>query len=429
MSAAFSYPRVVITGVGTVSPIGIGNDAFWQSLVHGRSGVGNLQSPLSSGFPSKLAAEVAEIDPLLVYNRKAIKTMSRDALIGVVAASLAMKDSDLTGGQIDPDRLGVSFGCGRISASPSDLSEAANSSAGDDRTFDFERWGEKSLDKIAPLWFIKKLPNMAACHISIEHDARGPNNTITSRDASGLLALAEGVRVLERDAADVMIVGSSSSSIHPVDLTKFHLFESLSHREGDPTAASRPFDVTRDGAIVGEGGAAFVIERFEHAVRRGARIYAEILAVGAGCDGRGWDNGSGGRGVARAVQAALRRAGIEPKDIGHINAHGKSTQRDDLVEARGYHWGMGEAARKIPVTAMKSYFGHFDAGSGSVELAGSVLALQHRVLPATLNYRIPDPRCMLNVVSGSATDLRNLTAMSVNRTSMGQSAAAIIRAI
>lgn len=122
-----------------------------------------------------------------------------------------------------------------------------------------------------------------------------------------------------------MIVGSSSSSIHPVDLTKFHLFESLSHREGDPTAASRPFDVTRDGAIVGEGGAAFVIERYEHALRRGARIYAEILAVGAGCDGRGWDNGSGGRGVARAVQAALRRAGIEPKDIGHINVHGKST--------------------------------------------------------------------------------------------------------
>ncbi len=429
MSAAFSYPRVVITGVGTVSPIGVGNDAFWQSLVNGRSGVGHLRSVPSSGLPSKLAAEVPDFDPQLVYNRKAIKTMSRDALLGVVAASLAMKDADLPSGVIDPDRLGVSFGSGRISPSPCDLSEAAMTSAREDRTFDFERWGENSLDKIAPLWFIKKLPNMAACHISIEHDARGPNNTITSRDSSGLMALAEGVRVLERDAADVMIVGSSSSSIHPVDLTKFHLFESMSHCEDAPETASRPFDVTRDGAVVGEGGAAFVIETYEHAVRRGARIYAEVLAVGQGCDGKGWDNGSGGRGVARAVQAALRRANIEPKDIGHINAHGKSTQRDDLVEARGYHWGMGEIARRIPVTAMKSYFGHFDAGSGSVELAGSVLALQHKVLPATLNYRIPDPRCMLNVVSGAPTELRNLTAMSVSRTSMGQTAAAIIRAV
>lgn len=429
MAAASMFPRVVITGVGTVSPLGVGNDAFWKSLVSGRSGVGVLRSLLGDALPTKLAAEVPEIDPDLVYSRKAIKTMSRDTLIGVVAASLAMKDAKLESGAVDPERLGVSYGCGRTSPAPSDLAEAALLSAREDRTVDFERWGEEALDKIAPLWFIKKLPNMAACHISIEHDARGPNNTITSRDASGLLALAEGVRVLERDAADVMIVGACSSNIHPVDLTKFHLFESLSHRDADPTLACRPFDVTRDGAVVGEGGAAFVIERFEHAVQRGAQIYAEVLSVGQGCDGRGWDNGSGGRGVARAVQAALRRAGLNPLDIGHINANGKSTQRDDLVEARGYHWGMGDAARRIPVTALKSYFGHFDAGSGAVELAGSVLALKNRLLPTTLNYEIPDPRCMLNVLRGSPVELSNLTAMSVNRTSMGQSAAAIIRAL
>jgi len=429
MAGASNLSRIVITGVGTVAPIGVGKDAFWKSLASGQSGIGHLHAVPPEGFPSKLAAEVHDFDPSLIYCRKALKVMSRDTALGVAAASLAMKDAGLGQGFIDPERLGVSYGCGRISSTPDDLSEAASSSLNDKHRFAFERFGEEALDKIAPLWFIKKLPNMPACHISIEHDARGPNNTLTSRDASGLQALAEGINVIQRDAADVMIVGACSSNIHPVDITKFHLFESLSRREDDPQAACRPFDVTRDGTVVGEGGAAFVIESLDHALRRGAPIYAEVLAVGQGCDGTGWHNGSGGRGVARAVQAALRKAGIEPREIGHINAHGKSTQRDDLVEARGYHWGMGEAARRIPVTAMKSYFGNCDAGAGAVELAGSVLALQHKMLPRTLNYRIPDPRCQLNVVHDDPLELRNLTAMSVNRTSIGQSVAAIIRAI
>lgn len=429
MAEASNLCRIVITGVGTVAPIGVGKDAFWKSLLSGQSGIGHLHAVPPDGFPSKLAAEVQDFDPQLIYCRKALKVMSRDTALGVAAASLAMKDAGLGKGLIDPERLGVSYGCGRISSTPDDLFQAAASSLNEKHRFEFERFGEEALDKIAPLWFIKKLPNMPACHISIEHDARGPNNTITSRDASGLQALAEGINVVLRDAADVMIVGACSSNIHPVDITKFHLFESLTRREEDPQAACRPFDVTRDGTVVGEGGAAFVIESLDHALRRGAPIYAEVLAVGQGCDGTGWHNGSGGRGVARAVQAAMRKAGIEPTDIGHINAHGKSTQRDDLVEARGYHWGLGDVARRIPVTAMKSYFGNCDAGAGAVELAGSVLALQHGVLPSTLNYRIPDPRCQLNVVHGDPLELRNFTAMSVNRTSMGQSVAAIIRAI
>ena len=270
---------------------------------------------------------------------------------------------------------------------------------------------------------------MPACHVAIEHDAQGPNNTITCRDASALLALGEAVRVIERGAADAMIVGACSSNIHPVDLTKFNLFENLSHRDDDPEHACRPFDVTRDGTIVGEGAAAFIVERYEHAIARGANIYAEVLGVGAGSDGSGHTNGSDGRGIARSIQAALRRSNIEPDQIGHINAHGKSTQRDDLVEARGYYWGLGDATRRIPVTALKSYFGHFDGGSGAVELAGSLLALRNETLPATLNYRIPDPRCRLNVVHDGPQPLRNLTALTVNRTAIGQSAAAIIRAL
>ena len=421
--------RVVITGVGTVAPNGIGNAAFWESLQAGKSGIGLLESMPSAGYPSKLAAEIRDFDPEdHIYCRKFIKVMSRDIQLGVTAASMAVQDASLGAGKIDPTRLGVVYGSGRISSRPEDLVEAASQSLTDD-IVEFTRWGEDGLGKIAPLWLLKRLPNMPACHVAIEHDAQGPNNTITCRDASALLALGEAVRVIERGAADAMIVGACSSNIHPVDLTKFNLFENLSHRDDDPEHACRPFDVTRDGAIVGEGAAAFIVERYEHAVARGAIIYAEVLGVGAGSDGAGHTSGKDGRGIATSIQAALRRSNMEPAQIGHINAHGKSTQHDDLVEARGYYWGLGDAAGRIPVTALKSYFGHFDGGSGAVELAGSLLALQNESLPHTLNYRIPDPRCRLNVVHGGPQPLRNLTALTVNRTAIGQSAAAIIRTL
>ena len=381
------------------------------------------------GYPSKLAAEIHDFDPEnYIYCKKFIKVMSRDIQLGATAASMAMQDAALKTGGIDPVRLGVVYGGGRISIRPEDLVAAASQILTDDMV-EFTRWGEDSLGKIAPLWLLKRLPNMPACHVAIEHDAQGPNNTITCRDASALLALGEAVRVIERGAADAMIVGACSSNIHPVDLTKFNLFESLSHRDDDPEHACRPFDVTRDGTIVGEGAAAFIVERYEHAVAREANIYAEVLGVGAGSDGSGHTNGSDGRGIARSIQTALRRSNLEPDQIGHINAHGKSTQRDDLVEARGYYWGLGDATRRIPVTALKSYFGHFDGGSGAVELAGSLLSLRNETLPATLNYRIPDPRCRLNVVHDGPQPLRNLTALTVNRTAIGQSAAAIIRAL
>ena len=421
--------RVVISGVGTVAPNGIGNGAFWDSLKAGRSGIGLLESMPNGGYPSKLAAEIRDFDPEnYIYCKKFIKVMSRDIQLGVTAASMAMQDAALKTGGIDPVRLGVVYGGGRISTRPEDLVAAASQILTDDMV-EFTRWGEDGLGKIAPLWLLKRLPNMPACHVAIEHDAQGPNNTITCRDASALLALGEAVRVIERGAADAMIVGACSSNIHPVDLTKFNLFESLSHRDDDPEHACRPFDVTRDGTIVGEGAAAFIVERYKHAVAREANIYAEVLGVGAGSDGSGHTNGSDGRGIARSIQTALRRSNLEPDQIGHINAHGKSTQRDDLVEARGYYWGLGDATRRIPVTALKSYFGHFDGGSGAVELAGSLLSLRNETLPATLNYRIPDPRCRLNVVHDGPQPLRNLTALTVNRTAIGQSAAAIIRAL
>lgn len=428
MAVNAKLPRVVITGVGVVSPVGIGKDVYWRNLLLGRSGIGFLKAFPNEQLPCRLAAEIEDFNPLnFLRQKKLLKVMSRDIQLGVSAAALAMRDAGLERGEIDPDRLGVVFGAGRMSSTPQELAEAAAYCAQDD-SFNFNLFGEDCMDQICPLWLLPQLPNMPACHVAIEHNARGPNNTITSREASPLLALSEAVSVIARGAADCMIVGACGSDVHPVDIARLTLFESLSRR-ADPKRACRPFDRDRDGCILGEGAAAFIVENYDVARRRGADVYAEILAVVGGCDGRDHQDGSAGTGLAHAIVSALKRAGLTPAQIGHINAHGKSTRSDDLVEARAYHQSLGTAAELIPVTALKSYFGTFDAGAGAVELAGSVLALRHGVVPFTLNYETPDPFCRLNVIHNEPMPLKNLTALSVNRTAVGQSAAAVIRAV
>lgn len=430
MAHGTGRPRIVVTGVGVVSPIGIGKDAFWQHLCAGDSGIRRLMSFPAGGLTSKLAGEISDFDPLQhIYQRKFLKVMARDIQLGVASASMAMKDAGLKKGDVEPERLGVEFGAGHISMTPADLMDAARSlkKASDGEVF-AEYFGEDNLGKIGPLWLLKQLPNMPASHVAIEHDARGPNNTITSCESSALLALAEAVRIIERGHADVMIVGGCRSALDPLEMARINLYESLSPCD-DPARACRPFDRDRDGTVVGEGAGSFVIENFEHAVARGAHIYGEVLAVGAGCDGQGDSNREHGVGLQRAIQSALRQAGLSPRELGHINAHGKGTRRDDLAEARAYHEVLGSLAEKIPVTALKSYFGSFDAGAGAVELVGSILALEHRLIPQTLNYRTPDPLCRLNVVHGEPVRMKCDVALSVNRTRMGQSAAAVIRAV
>ena len=421
--------RVVVTGVGVVSPIGIGNQNFWDSLVHSRSGIDFLQSMPSDGLPSAFGAEVRDFNPAdYLRDKKFVKVMTRAIQLGVASSSLAVKDSGLAAGMVDPYRFGVVFGSGRMTCHPGELAAAVEVCRAEGG-IDFSKWGQEALGEIAPLWLLRQMPNMPASHVSIDHNACGPNNTITCRDASALLALSEAVRVIAADRADCMIVGACSSNIHPVDIAKFHSFEGLSRRSDDPKRACRPFDFEREGAVVGEGAASFMVESYEHAVARGAEIYAEILGTGAGCDGRGSANEAAGLGLVRAMESALRQSGVRPNELGHINAQGKSTQPDDIVEARAYHRVLGNYTMNVPVTALKSYVGHFDAGAGAVELAGTLLSLKHGYVPATLNYEIPDPRCGLNVVRGEAVRMRNRTAVTVNRTAMGQSAAAVLRAI
>lgn len=429
MAASHSeMPRVVITGVGVVSPVGIGKDAFWQSLLAGRSGIGFLKAFSSEHLPCRLAAEIENFNPApYVHRKKLLKVMSRDIQLGVSAAALAMGDARLKRGDYDPDRLGVVYGAGQIPSRPQELAGAAAFCTRGD-SFDFDLFGEECMNQISPLWLLPQLPNMPACHVAIEHDARGPNNTITCRDASPLLALAEAVHTIQRGVADCMIVGACGSDVHPVDIARRSLAEDLSHRD-DPEKACRPFDIDRNGGILGEGAAAFVIEEYRFARRRGADVYAEVLAVAGGCDGFGDQAAAGGTGLVRSIASVLRKSGVLPQEIGHINGHGKSTKRDDLVEARAYYRALGSAAETIPVMGLKSYFGSFDAGTGAVELAASVLGLSQGMVPFTRNYETPDPLCGLNVIQGEPMTLKNRTSLKVNRTEMGQSAAAILRAI
>ena len=411
--------RIVITGLGVVSPAGVGTAAFWESLQSGVSAIGRQLNPTAAALPSRLTAEVPDFDPkAFVGDRKFIKVMSRDIQFGVAAAKMAMADAGLAAGDVDPLRLGVEFGAGHMGFAPADLADAA-------RAMRDGEWADGPMGRIAPLWLLPQLPNMPACHVAIDHDAQGPNNTITSGDASALLALSEAVRVIERDQADVMIVGAASSRLDPLELARLNLFETLSRCE-DPDEAPRPFDRDRDGTIVGEGGAVFVVERLSHAARRGADVYGEVLAVGAGCDGRDAEKAAG---LSTSISAALRRSGLRPAELGHVNAHAKGTVEGDRQEAAAYHRVLGGAAASLPVTSLKGYFGSFDAGSGAVELAGSLLSLRHGVVPMSLRHRTPDPACGLHVVDDGPARLRTRTAMSVSRTSLGQSAAAIVRAL
>ncbi len=324
MNRGEAATRTVVSGVGVVSPIGIGNRAFWTSLMEGRSGIGRLRALDSRNLPTRFAAEVLDFDPLMYLpQKKFLKVMSRDIQLGVGAATLAMGDAGLEPGDVDPDRLGVVYGAGRISTTPEELADAVRPFAEQRIPFAASRWGEEDMGRIAPLWLLRQLPNMPACHVSITFDARGPNNTITNRDTSAILALAEAVNVIERGAADCMIVGACGSHLQPVDIAKFCLFEGLSRRTSDP-APCRPFDFERDGTILGEGAAAFVLESFSHARRPRCRDLRGNLGQRRGLGREGLRECRGGHGPGCRHPS---RAQENPGPRGRVGAHQRATAK------------------------------------------------------------------------------------------------------
>ena len=418
-----SARRVVVTGIGLVTPLGLDLAAFRAALAAGRSGVRPLRSFDASALPVRIGAEVEGFDPrnyLDKKDRKSLKMMVRTIHLAVAGARLALEEGKLDSTAFDPERFGVAFGTGTIPGDLADLGPAAQVSY-DEATarMDLARWGAEGLAQITPMWMLNHVPNMPACHVSILNNAQGPNNTITQSDAAGLLAVGEAVRVLQRDAADVMLSGGADTRTDPVSMVRHFLFGELSRRNAEPERACRPFDRQRDGQVLGEGAGVLLLEELEHARRRQASPWAEVLGFASA-----FDRGRTGAGLARAMRTALAEAGIAPADLDHVNAHAGGSVEGDAWEARGLREALEEAA--VPVLAVKSYLGNLGTGASVVELAASLLALRDGRMPATLNYEEADPRCPVRVAR-VPRPVRRPYVLKVSCTERGHCAALVVR--
>lgn len=422
---ASSARRVVITGIGVINPIGQGAAAFWDSLVHGRSGIRLIQTFDAQSLPCRIAGEVLDFDAknyIEKKDRKSLRVMARAIQLAVAAAQLAMDDCGVNKERLNPTRFGVDFGSGLLPTELEELGLASQLSVNcQPGPVDMKKWGEQGIPSIPPLWMLKYLPNMLASHVSILHNAQGPNNTITESDIASLLAFGEGYRIIQRNQADFFLVGGADGRINPLSLVRQCLFGHLSLRNEEPERAVRPFDRGRDGFVLSEGSSVMVLEELRHAQARGARIYAEVAGFGAA-----FDRDASGRGLARAVRMALKHAGIGPEDVDHVNAHGLSTIKADAWEARALREVFGGLSRPIPVFAPKSYFGNLGAGASTSELAASLLAMEKGQVPASLNFEEPDPACPVQVIRSSQPIVRDHV-VKLAFTEMGQCAVTVCK--
>jgi 3-oxoacyl-[acyl-carrier-protein] synthase II len=417
--------------MGVITPIGIGTSAFWESLVAGHSGVHRIEAFDPTGLSTTFGGEVRGYEAkkfIPSSQRKNLKIMARDIQLAVGTAKLTLEDAGLMEQRPDSDRFGVEFGASMISSELDDLAPSAKECAGGPTRFDYKHWGTNAMSAMPPLWLLKYLPNMPACHISILYDLRGPNNSLTQSEAAGSLAIGEGFRIIARGSADVMLAGGCDSKIHPLSIIRLGLLGIGSRRNDHPEQACRPFDADRDGIVPAEGSGVVILEELEHAKKRGAKIYAELVGFGAGCDAIGPDRrDSDGTGIRIAIQAAMRDAKMNPSDLGYYNAHGVSTPDGDRAEARALRAAIGDHALELPVSAHKSNIGNTVAACGAIEFIAGVLALQHGMIPPTINYERPDPECPLSIVAGSPRELKKPSFLSANATRLGQAVALIAR--
>ena len=432
-----TQPRVVITGIGIISPLGNSKEALWEALVAGRSGVGPLTAVPSGTFPMSFAAEAREfrgnIDdfgPLEKEQKKALrkglKVMCRECQMGVAAAQLALHDAGLGAGKTDPERGGVIFGSDYMLTLPEEFTEGILECLNQDGEFQFSDWPTEGLPKMSPLWLLKYLPNMPASHIAIFNDLRGPNNSLTLRESSANLAIGEAYQTIVRGWADVMLAGSTGTRVHPMKMVHAMQQEEVASGNGDPTRVSRPFDRDRRGMVLGEGAGAIILEDLASAQARGATIYAEVLgSAGSSVAGRNLV-ANRGQAMKNSLVALLENTGVRADEVGHLHAHGLSTRSSDVEEAWAINQVFGDRAQPVPVIAAKSFFGNLGAGSGLVELTASLLALRENRLFPILNYETPDPECpVAAVTSGEASPGRSV--VNINVTPQGQASAVLVR--
>ena len=428
---------VVVTGVGVVTPLGVGLEAFTDSLRHGRSGVRRIDTFDCRHLETQIAASVpaASFDPAaFVRPPKLVKLMNRAAQFAVAAARMACDDAGLGPDAVDPLRLGVSLGAGGMGLLDGDLLEsqalavlAAAAEGGGDR-FDVAAFTRSYRERTNPLTGLRALPNLAAAHVAIQHGARGPNSTVATACTAGTQAIGDAVRLLRDGQVDVMLAGGADATINPMGILGFGMLGTLSRRNEEPEAASRPFERSRDGFVLGEGAAVLVLERESLARARGARIRAEVLGYAATCDAyRITDERPDAAGAAAAVRGCLQDAGIDPAEVDYVNAHGTSTPMNDRIETAVMKEVFGARAAQVPISSTKSMLGHLLAAAGAVEMAACVLCLEAGFLPPTINLVEPDPECDLDYVPHRARVARFDTALSNSFGFGGQNACLLIR--
>jgi 3-oxoacyl-[acyl-carrier-protein] synthase II len=380
-----SLRRVVVTGVGAVTPLGNEVSSMWGALLAGRSGIGRIQAFDAQAFESQIAGEVKGFEPLRYLSAKEVKRTERFTQFAIAAAKQAVTDAGVSVGSDDPFRYGVIIGSGIGSMH---LVEQQHSVL-----------LEKGPKKITPFMIPMLICNMAPGHVAIDLGFKGPNFCTTTACASGAHGLGEAFRIIQRNEADVMLAGGTESCVTPTTVGGFCALMALSRRNNAPEQASRPFDKGRDGFVIGEGAGVMVLEELEHAKRRGAKIYAEMAGYGRTADAYHMTAPDpDGAGAARAMALALADATLRPEQVTYINAHGTSTELNDKIETLAIKQIFGERASRIPISGTKAMHGHSLGASGAIEAAISALALQQGFLPPTMNLEEPDPECDLDYV-------------------------------
>ncbi len=391
--------RIVVTGLGVAAPNGVGVDLFWKNMLAGKSGVGPVTVCDPGDAAVRIAAQVPDFDPREFMDAKEARRISRASQLAVAAARMAVADAQLDINDANRDRIGAMIADG--SSSAIDTEQAV------------ETIVTRGSAKVNPFYITLSLPNMPSCQVSIQLGLTGYNTTIATACAASTQSIGEAVNVLLRGDADVILAGGSEAPIARLGLASFAAARALSMRNDEPQRASRPFDVNRDGFVLGEGAGVLVLERLSHAKRRGARIVAEVIGYGSTSDAYHVTSPHPeGRGAVRAMQIALKHAQLLPEQVDHINAHATSTHVGDIVETAAIKQVFGAHAYNIPITASKSMIGHLTAAAGAVEAVATVLTLRDQIIHPTINLEQPDPLCDLDYVPNVARPAKIDVALS-----------------
>lgn len=400
--------RVVITSVGVVSPLGLGVDDFWAGLMEGRCGIGRIRSFDPVRMPCQIAGEAPDYairDYIPKSYRKAAKMMCRDIELSVIAADEAIRNSGYISRAIDPERVNlrpertaIDFGSGIISCELPEIAPSVALSATDGR-FDMKKWGREGLPTVTPLWLLKYLPNMLACHIGIIHDIQGPSNTITCGEVSSHIAVTEAAEMIQRNHADVALAGGGEAKVNPLLIVRQCLLKRATFTGNeDPQSACRPFDAGASGSVFGEGAGVLILEDYSQARQRGAAILAEF--VGGASSYTAMDSYifmKDGRGLEIAIEQALKQAAIEPEQLDLIIPHGTGIARDDRVEAETLQRVLGSAASKTAVWPIKGQVSHTGSASGAIDLIAAVQAIRYQTIGAAYNFEVPAEGCKLHI--------------------------------